>query len=589
MALRTHTLDARLGAILRSVEALRQAHSPALDRWRADVEALRFHLRDVDTRPMLTAILGGTGAGKSTLLNRLLDAEISATSFRRTFTSGAVAVARDAAAVPADFPGVAHVVATQVDLPARGRPDALMIVPARSALTDDITPIDTPDLDGDQPAHHTQADRVFRWADAALFVVTPEKYQMTELLPYYRLARRYAIPALFAMNKVEEGEALEDFRRQLADRDWKDARLFAIPRDDAAHEPDPSINLDALRAALGALRPPPAAARDAGLGARAGDLLGRFDDQILSPFRQDRRDILRLTGALRALETPQGGVDVNPITAQLQRRLQQRSVLYLMGPGRMFERVRQAPSLLARLPRTLWDVVVRGKSVSIDIDRPDSQAASAPDFPAALRDQFAVVQSRMDDALRSNATAGRWLEDPALGYAATRIDPADAGAIATQELDELRAWLEKRWNATPRDTALLMRVLRHMPGGERIAKWTEGAPYLLALIVATHHALFGPFDLMVVGSFSLATWLIEKLSNEVANRTRAANRAIATRFDALAHDQIERVLKWLSERAPPDAALDELEKQVNDAAAVGGNPGDNHPAAQAIDDANVQA
>ena len=36
---------------------------------------------------------------------------------------------------------------------------------------------------------------------------------MTELLPYYRLAQRYALAALFAMNKCEETAVLEDYAR----------------------------------------------------------------------------------------------------------------------------------------------------------------------------------------------------------------------------------------------------------------------------------------------------------------------------------------------------------------------------------------
>ena len=42
---------------------------------------------------------------------------------------------------------------------------------------------------------------------------------------------------------------------------------------------------------------------------------------------------------VRSMETPQTGVDVNPITRQLARRLQQRSILYLIGPGRVLDRV----------------------------------------------------------------------------------------------------------------------------------------------------------------------------------------------------------------------------------------------------------
>jgi len=84
---------------------------------------------------------------------------------------------------------------------------ALEMVPLPPA----VTLIDTPDLDGDQPVHHAEADRVFRWGEAILFLVTPEKYQMTELLPYYRLAQRYALPAVFVMNKLEEAAVLDDF------------------------------------------------------------------------------------------------------------------------------------------------------------------------------------------------------------------------------------------------------------------------------------------------------------------------------------------------------------------------------------------
>ena len=85
-----------------------------------------------------------------------------------------------------------------------------------SALTQRITSIDTPDLDGDQPLHHAQADRVFRWAQAILFLVTPEKYQMTELVPYYRMAARYGLPAIFVMNKAEEQIVVDDYARVIA-------------------------------------------------------------------------------------------------------------------------------------------------------------------------------------------------------------------------------------------------------------------------------------------------------------------------------------------------------------------------------------
>src|SRR3954471_4533499 len=225
MAVREAKLDSTLAGLEKALAGVRGKTSGpvagAVDRWRSDAEAIRFHLRDDrDDRPILVGILGGTGTGKSTLVNRLLGANLTATSFRRTFTSGAVAITADEKNLPERWLAIEHRVVAEVDIPARGQVDALAVIKEDRELTRHVSLIDTPDLDGDQPLHHAQADRVFRWAQAVVFLVTPEKYQMTELLPYYRLAKRYAIPALFVMNKAEEAGVLEDFAKQLADRDW---------------------------------------------------------------------------------------------------------------------------------------------------------------------------------------------------------------------------------------------------------------------------------------------------------------------------------------------------------------------------------
>jgi hypothetical protein len=589
MAVRESKLDASMGRLEGALAGLRAKTSgvvaTAVDRWRSDAEAIRFHLGDsAEGRPMLVAILGGTGTGKSTLVNRLMGTNVTATSFRRTFTAGAVAITADEKNLPERWLAIEHRVVTGAEVPARGTIDALAVVKDERELTQRITIVDTPDLDGDQPLHHAQADRVFRWAQAIVFLVTPEKYQMTELLPYYRLARRYAVPALFVMNKAEEAGVVEDFQKQLADRDWADARVFAIPRDDAAYEPPREQNLTALREAITSIAPPEKETFREGLARRSVDMLGRLQDQVLAPLREERRQADALVAAVRGLETPDlsVGVDVNPITQGLQRRLQQRSVLYLMGPQRMLERARQVPGMMMRMPRTLWDVVVKGQGVRLR--NPENQSAIAPaeaaaangqpqtvpDFNATVSDQFAVVQSRMEDVLRTSPAGQRWLTTNDATYKAARMDPARAGKIAEEELADLEKWLEQRWNATPRDTLLLMRLLRHLPGGAKLTQWTEAAPYLLAVVVATHHAMFGPVDLIVLGGFSLATWLTEKLSNEVATRTRSTNRRIAERFAELAHTQIGQVADWIDAQAPSTRQLDELERVAEELYSVVG-------------------
>jgi hypothetical protein len=238
-----------------------------------------------------------------------------------------------------------------------------------------------------------------------------------------------------------------------------------------------------------------------------------------------------------------------------------------MGPGRMLDRVRQVPGLLVRLPRAAWDVVIRGqpgKLLDPELVRPEDQAV--PDFAAVLSDQVAVVQSRIEDTLRSSPTGQRWIAETEADFAQARIDPADAGKIAEEELADLKAWLEKRWNATPRDTAVLQRLLKHLPGGTQLAKWSEAAPYLLAVVVAAHHAVFGPIDLMVIGGFTLATWLTERLSNEVAARTRLTNRKISQRFEELAHRQINQTIAWLERQVPARPQIDQLQRLTEDLA-----------------------
>lgn len=564
MPQRVKRFDALLGRISDLLTTLTPRPTGALrtdiDRWLTDCAAVQFHLDD-HQRPIIIGVFGGTGAGKSTLINRLLGENVCAASFRRTFTSGPIAVAGKSVEVPAGWLGVEHVSADTAQFPLRGQIGALLIARSGADAFARLVLIDTPDLDGDQPAHHAEADRVFRWVSVALFLVTPEKYQMTELLPYYRLAERYALPTLFVMNKAESAAAVDDYARQLTERSAsrKAVTVFAVARDGAGFEPPAGADLAALREAGLKLEAPTV---ESGLNNRVADLMGRLNDQVIAPARERRLIVNRLIASLRAIEMPAAGVDVNPLTQQLRQRMQQRSVLYLMGPQRILDRARQMPGLLARLPRVAWDYVRHGEISAAAFMPPGNDSArELPDFRALLSDQLAILQGRIDDVIRSSPAAVGWLKDADINaaYVHQRRDPDDAGSIADEEITQLREWLEKRWNATPRDTRVLMALVKYLPGGERLTRWTEAAPYLLTLIVIAHHAVFGHVDLLVLGGYSLATWLTEKLSNEVSSRVRTANQRIAARFENLAHDQIESICRWLDDQAPTFKSLQRLD------------------------------
>ena len=77
------------------------------------------------------------------------------------------------------------------------------------------------------------------------------------------------------------------------------------------------------------------------------------------------------------------------------------------------------------------------------------------------------------------AREGRSAQPPSVGRGAKPLPSFGLQhVLAESELAELKHWLEKRWNATPRDTAMLKKLLKLIPGGERLTAWSEAAPYL---------------------------------------------------------------------------------------------------------------
>src|SRR6266536_3429383 len=108
MGLRPSSVDQKLAALAELLGEIGAVGGvgEAIERWRAGAAALRFHLMREDPRPVIVAVLGGTGTGKSTIVNRLVGADVSAASFRRTFTAGAIAITTKRENVPNCFLGL---------------------------------------------------------------------------------------------------------------------------------------------------------------------------------------------------------------------------------------------------------------------------------------------------------------------------------------------------------------------------------------------------------------------------------------------------------------------------------------------------
>ncbi|MEM8875959.1 MAG: GTPase domain-containing protein [Planctomycetota bacterium] len=524
------------GTLVSRPRKLAPARQEAIAALTVQAAALRFHATRTSGDTPVVALVGGTGTGKSTLINRLVGTQVSQSSFRRTFTAGPVLACSNPDAIPDGWGGFDQppLIAEQLPVQGEGARLTVAVVPQLDGFT-----LDTPDLDGDRPAHHALADRCFRWADAAVLVVTPEKYQMPELQPYIELARRWSLPTAVLMNKADDAATVDDWRRQLGDDLW----TIVVPRDDSTYRPDED-GVGKLREFAHTARP-----NTDGLPRRASDFAGRLVDGVIRPLRHDRQHALSAAVAVRKLAATTPGLDVHPVTRQLQRRLREKSVLYLMGPGKIIDRVRSVPGVLARLPRTAIDFF-RGVDAKPDDDGPTT--GQVPDFPRLLREQFLTLQARLSDVLADAELPG--------STASWKRDPDDAANIAEEEVAALRQWLEDRWNATPRDTAVLQKLLKVIPGGENLTKLSEAAPYLLTGYLAMSGALFGHLDLIALGGYGAATELLARLSDEVAAQTKKSNKKIAQRYEQLADGQIEDAAKWAERQAVDEGTLTELEK-----------------------------
>lgn len=531
-----------------------EAAAVALARWRTASRAMLFHLGIAGGGgPVHVVLLGGTGVGKSTLVNRLLESEVSATSHRRTYTRGPVIAISPSATLDGEWSGLVHSGADEAE-ERRGEEEVLQTVRVDSPLLETIHLADSTDVDGDCEKHHELARRVFQWAEALLVVMTPEKYQMTETMPYLESALARRMPVWFVMNKCEESAVFDDFVSQLVGRGWEEPAVFAIPRDRSEYQPAEGASLEDLRSAIASVARPSGSDLAAGLRARGGELTAELRETVLEPLVRSRAVIDEIRLALESILAPEPGVDVSPVTRRLERRLHERSVLYLAGPGRVMDRVRNLPAALSRMPRGAWDLLARG-ALSTSGAPPEAGPGSGgsreePDYGSVITDQFMIIQSRIEDILRSRPESAAWTERDREGFERTRIDPSEAAEAANRELQDLRKWLSERWDSTPRDTRILRKMLGALPGGEKLTQWSEAAPWVLALILSVHGAFLGPVDLLILGGFGLASWAGEKLSNEVSARARETNRAITRDFHVLVRRQIDQTLRWVESKAP---------------------------------------
>ena len=168
--------------------------------------------------PRVIALIGGTNTGKSATLNLLAGREVSQEKMSANATKRPLIYAHERwrdVLMSAERPWATPVLACSSDEPLqRGGEGPLLSLHSDERLMD-VVLIDSPDLDSTASENTYSAAEVMRWAERALFVVTPHKYKDALLVDALGelLARAHPVSVLF--NMVSAPEHLSEMQRDL--------------------------------------------------------------------------------------------------------------------------------------------------------------------------------------------------------------------------------------------------------------------------------------------------------------------------------------------------------------------------------------
>jgi energy-coupling factor transporter ATP-binding protein EcfA2 len=155
----------------------------------------------VPGRPLTVVFAGPTGSGKSTLVNSLAGLEVSATGPIRPTTREPVVLASERFA-----PELGRI----------GGADC-QVVTGSAPILDQVSLVDTPDIDSTARQHRMTAEVLIDNADVVVFVTSALRYADATPWEVLRRAQSRGAPLLFVLNRVtpESTGAYLDFTRRL--------------------------------------------------------------------------------------------------------------------------------------------------------------------------------------------------------------------------------------------------------------------------------------------------------------------------------------------------------------------------------------
>jgi hypothetical protein len=203
-----HDLTGDLDRLATSLEGLTVGNAVDGDRLAARrdwvVRTIRGYIvprLDDPARPMLVVFAGPTGAGKSTLLNSVAGGEHSVAGTLRPTTRSPLVLTSQAHADRYSSVGGVR----------------CQVVVGRAPILDEITLIDTPDIDSTSVAHRARAETMIDNADIVIYVTSAARY--ADLVPWEVLRRALSrgAPVIQVMNRIKSSTsgALADYKTRL--------------------------------------------------------------------------------------------------------------------------------------------------------------------------------------------------------------------------------------------------------------------------------------------------------------------------------------------------------------------------------------
>jgi len=379
--------------------------------------------------PLRLALFGPTGAGKSKIFNSLLREVVSPAGFRRPFTTRPVYSIHESH----------EVLASHMDGQTRIR---------RGDFWREIVLIDTPDFDSVEARNREAAERVFREAEAFLFVTDAQKYADQSTWQYLERIRAEGKPVIIVLNKVSTEGVARDFQSRLTAR-FGAAGLGAD-----------LISLDERPIDDAALLPPddPVLAR---IRDRVLEVFGSSEERrasLVAAFRTDMERLLALWSA--SAERLQGYLEgIARLGARIQERFASAAagLMTEIAPpidqdvkaevyARVLERIQQIDIL--RYPRRLLALPFEGIKLLAAKWWPGRGASRHRSPEEVSREKaFARLEARVlslcDETLADFQAEGRCPELLSSGGAAALRLPHDELAAVFQARErEFRAWLD---------------------------------------------------------------------------------------------------------------------------------------------------